>query len=103
MRVYCEGSGKRIQRRAKRVWDTDLYILAFGALRAVFSAGELNQWADTMAERGLRMRVGLDEVVGDWADAGAGRVGSDSDSDGGSETEDEIESSARERRRLMPY
>ena len=56
----------------------DLYLLAFGPLREAFSTRELHQWADTMAEREIRMRVGLDEVVGEWADNG-----SHGDRDGG--------------------
>ncbi|KAH9847402.1 DUF1740-domain-containing protein [Lenzites betulinus] len=77
----------------------ELYLLAFGPLRGAFSARELNGWADTMAERGVRMRVGLDEVVGEWReDGGEGRV---NEGDGGDS--DEIEERARELRRLMPY
>ncbi|KAI0375320.1 DUF1740-domain-containing protein [Pilatotrama ljubarskyi] len=78
----------------------ELYLLAFGPLRGSFSARELNEWADTMAERGVRMRVGLDEVVGEWRDNAVARRRAD-DEDGGSE--DEIERQARELRRLMPY
>ena len=77
---------------------TELYLLAFGPLRAVFSTRELNQWADTMAERGIRMRVGLDEVVGEMAD----NKSEDERSEVG-DGEDEIEQIAKERRRLMPY
>ncbi|TBU34597.1 NRDE-2, necessary for RNA interference-domain-containing protein [Dichomitus squalens] len=76
----------------------ELYLLAFGPLRAVFSTRELNQWADTMAERGIRMRAGLDEVVGDLMDNKA----EDAMSDVG-DGEDEIEQRAKELRRLMPY
>lgn len=41
----------------------ELYLLAFGPLRAVFNPRELDGWAETMAERGIRMRKGLDEVL----------------------------------------
>ncbi|KAI0361277.1 DUF1740-domain-containing protein [Trametes cingulata] len=78
----------------------ELYLLAFGPLRDCFSARELNEWADTMAERGVRMRVGLDEVVGEWRDNGGERRRMD---EGEEDSEDEIERRARELRRLMPY
>ncbi|KAH9944116.1 NRDE-2, necessary for RNA interference-domain-containing protein [Epithele typhae] len=74
-----------------------LYLLAFGPLRVVFNNRELRQWADTMAERGIRMRAGLDEVAGDWTDGGE-ENGSASDAG-----EAEIEERARELRRLRPY
>ncbi|KAI1793871.1 NRDE-2, necessary for RNA interference-domain-containing protein [Ganoderma leucocontextum] len=77
----------------------ELYLLAFGPLREVFSTRELKLLAETMAERRLRMRVGLDEVVGEWTD-NANRAREEM---GGSGDEDEIEQSARELRRLMPY
>jgi len=50
-----------------------------------------------MAERGIRLRKGLDEVVGDMVDEGI------EEERGGSGDEDEIEHNARELRRLMPY
>ncbi|KAJ2971881.1 hypothetical protein NUW54_g12394 [Trametes sanguinea] len=87
----------------------ELYLLAFGPLRGAFSARELNQWADTMAERGVRMRVGLDEVVGEWTEGdgaqGSRRVAQSGNGEEGGEEEsaDEIEHNARELRRLMPY
>ncbi|KAH9947908.1 NRDE-2, necessary for RNA interference-domain-containing protein [Amylocystis lapponica] len=74
----------------------ELYLMAFGRLRSVFSAGELNAWAETMAERGLRMRRGLEEELEGWA--GEAALGEE---DG--EAEDEIEERARELRRLLPY
>ncbi|EMD42012.1 hypothetical protein CERSUDRAFT_110552 [Gelatoporia subvermispora B] len=77
----------------------ELYMAAFGPLRNVFSRRELHELAETMAERGLRMRRGLDEVVGDF---GGEEKRRDEDNGSGSEM-DEIEQSARERRRLMPY
>ena len=75
----------------------ELYLLAFGPLRSVFSARELNEWADTMAERGIRMRKGLDEMLEGWMEDGAGKAQDDE------MAEDEIEHNARELRRLMPY
>ena len=69
---------------------TALYLLAFGPLRAVFSARELNVLGDTMAERGIRMRVGLDEVVGEAGENNKGEDGSrgSEDSEEGEEGED---------------
>ncbi|RDB29182.1 Protein NRDE2 [Hypsizygus marmoreus] len=75
----------------------ELYLLAFGALRGVFSANELNGIADTMAERGLRLRRGLDEVLAGWNNVEENK---EEMSDSG---DDEIVDNARELRRLMPY
>jgi hypothetical protein len=50
-----------------------------------------------MAERGIRLRQGLDEVVGVMADA------DEVEREEGEEPEDEIEHNAQELRRLMPY
>ncbi|KAG6911532.1 hypothetical protein DXG01_011834 [Tephrocybe rancida] len=74
----------------------DLYLLAFGPLRSVFNGQELGGLADTMAERGLRLRTGLDESLEGWK----GEIEEGPDSDSGS---DEIVDNARELRRLMPY
>jgi len=74
----------------------DLYLLAFGPLRGVFSGQELRGIADTMAERGLRLRRGLDEALDGWAGEIEDGAGSDSGTD-------EIMDNARELRRLMPY
>lgn len=74
---------------------TELYLLAFGPLRSVFSALELNQIADTMAERGLRLRKGLDEMLEGYTVA---EKVEDEEVD-----EDEIEYDASELRRLRPY
>ncbi|GLB36027.1 putative NRDE-2, necessary for RNA interference [Lyophyllum shimeji] len=75
----------------------DLYLLAFGPLREVFSGQELGAIADTMAERGLRLRYGLDDVLGGWKVEMEDRA---SEWDSGT---DEIMDNARELRRLMPY
>ncbi|KAG2350232.1 hypothetical protein BDR05DRAFT_1007388 [Suillus weaverae] len=73
----------------------ELYMVAFGPLRSVFSARELDGFVDIMAERGVRMRKGVDEYIdGDE---------SDSDSEDLDGSEDEIEYEARQRRLLMPY
>ena len=73
--------------------STELYLLAFGPLRSVFQVHELNALAETMAERGIRLRQGLDVIE-------SGVVEADEEDN---ESEDEIEHNARELRRLMPY
>jgi hypothetical protein len=76
-------------------------LLAFGPLRSVFTAPELNSLAETMAERGLRLRKGLDEVLEDAAGELPRAVDPMSvDEDYG---EEDIEERAREIRRLRPY
>lgn len=75
---------------------TELYLLAFGPLRSVFQVHELNGLADTMAERGIRLRQNLDEILGQMDVTEGVREGSE-------DSEDEIEHNARELRRLMPY
>jgi hypothetical protein len=62
----------------------------------VFSPTELNSFSDTMAERELRMRKGIDDFLEGWKDA--------NDGDGESDEElDEIEHNAKEYLRLLPY
>ncbi|PPQ62959.1 hypothetical protein CVT24_006065 [Panaeolus cyanescens] len=74
----------------------ELYLLAFGPLRGVFQAAELHRLADSMIERGLRLRRGLEEVV-DYIPM---EVEEDKDENEGI---DEIEARAKEYRRLLPY
>ncbi|KAG2369454.1 NRDE-2, necessary for RNA interference-domain-containing protein [Suillus spraguei] len=74
----------------------ELYMVAFGRLRSVFSARELDGFVDIMAERGIRMRKGVDEYMTGGDESGSGSE----DLDG---SEDEIEHEARQRRLLMPY
>ncbi|KAJ7293452.1 NRDE-2, necessary for RNA interference-domain-containing protein [Mycena rebaudengoi] len=76
----------------------ELYLIAFGPLRAVFSTRELNGFADTMAERGLRLRRGLDEFLEGWEEKEAGDEEEEEDMDG-----DEIENAARDYRLRLPY
>jgi len=76
---------------------TELYLVAFGPLRGVFKVHELKGLADTMVERGIRLRQGLDEVVGVMVYEGRQEEREESGD------EDEIEHNARELRRLMPY
>ncbi|KAK7064328.1 NRDE-2, necessary for RNA interference-domain-containing protein [Favolaschia claudopus] len=66
----------------------ELYLTAFGALRGVFSAQELDGFADTMAERGVRLRRGLDELLEGWEEEN----GRDMEED---DNEDEIVDAAR--------
>jgi len=60
--------------------------MAFGVLRSVFATQELGLLMGLMAERGLRLRQGLDEALEGWDESGAKE--SDNDSD---EEESEIE------------
>ena len=76
---------------------TELYLLAFGPLRSVFNARELNAFADTMAERELRTRKGLDEFLEGWEEDMAAQE------EDGEDGADELEYNANELRRLMPY
>ncbi|TFY82820.1 hypothetical protein EWM64_g1196 [Hericium alpestre] len=76
----------------------ELYLLAFDALRSVFTPRELNILGEAMAERGLRMRRGLDEALDGWTE-GNERL-EDEEMSG---EEDEIEYNARELQRLKPY
>ncbi|KAL0951362.1 hypothetical protein HGRIS_008066 [Hohenbuehelia grisea] len=79
--------------------DKGLYLLAFGQLRNVFNASELKSLADTMAERQVRMRIDLHDILESWKtdERRAESAGSESDS------EDEIEQRAKEYRRLLPF
>ena len=45
--------------------------MAFGVLRSVFVTQELGLLAGLMAERGLRLRQGLDEALEGWDESGA--------------------------------
>lgn len=78
----------------------ELYLLAFGPLRSVFKKEELAHFADTMAERGIRMRQGLEEVLEGWT---MGKRVEEREGEENNEQLDEIEENARELRRLMPY
>lgn len=73
----------------------ELYLLALGRLRGLFKSRELVTLVESMAERGLRLRGSIDELV-------------DGLSDGVSELEDgvadeEVAERAAELRQLMPY
>ncbi|KAJ7169756.1 NRDE-2, necessary for RNA interference-domain-containing protein [Mycena filopes] len=75
----------------------ELYLLAFGPLRGVFSAQELDGFADTMAERELRLRRGLEEFVEGWEEKERRQA------DPASPSENEIELAAEEYRQRLPY
>ncbi|KAJ7225643.1 NRDE-2, necessary for RNA interference-domain-containing protein [Mycena pura] len=91
--------GRQVQsKQIGRLKQTiELYLVAFGPLRAVFSAQELNGFADTMAERELRLRHGLEEFMEGWE----GNNESGAESEGGSG--DEIVTAAEEYRKRLPY
>ncbi|KDQ63400.1 hypothetical protein JAAARDRAFT_147686 [Jaapia argillacea MUCL 33604] len=82
--------------------EKELYLLGFGPLRSVFKSTELDHLAESMAERGIRMRRDLGEML---EEAARGDREEDSEiSDDNSEYgEAEIEHRAEELRRLMPY
>ncbi|EIN14098.1 hypothetical protein PUNSTDRAFT_140471 [Punctularia strigosozonata HHB-11173 SS5] len=80
--------------------NKQLYLLAFGPLRSTFTAAELDSLVETMAERGLRLRRGLDEVA---TSSPAGSVHWAPASRSEDYGEEEIEERAREMRRLRPY
>ncbi|KAJ7103657.1 NRDE-2, necessary for RNA interference-domain-containing protein [Mycena belliarum] len=96
IRVRQLGRAKKLLFRA--IGDCPLvkefYLLAFGPLRAVFSAQELNAFADTMAERELRLRCEFD--MQGWVEKENGSE--DEESSG-----DEIEAAAKEYRHRLPY
>lgn len=68
---------------------------AFDRLRPVFSNHELKSLWETMVERGIRIRKGLEEEV-----EGRNDVNGNSD---GEEDLDEMEFNSRELARLKPY
>lgn len=70
---------------------------AFNRLRPAFSAHELKSLWETMIERGLRIRKGLEEVIEEWDDGNGSGV-----EENGPEL-DEIEYNSRELARLKPY
>ena len=89
---------------------TELYLLAFGPLRSVFSGRELQDWGEAMVERGIRLRRGLNEALEGWVEVdgeaegdSTRQQGGGGGGGGGEAGEDEIEYNARELRRLRPY
>jgi len=70
---------------------------AFDRLRPVFSTHELRSLWETINERGLRIRRGLEEEIEGWND-----VNREAGEDVGGDL-DEIECDSRELARLKPY
>ncbi len=80
-------------------YNEDIYMQAFDRLRPAFSAHELKSLWETMVERGLRIRKGLEEVIEGWDEEKAPYMeGKEQDGE-----LDEIEYDARELARLRPY
>ncbi|KAH7104612.1 DUF1740-domain-containing protein [Auriculariales sp. MPI-PUGE-AT-0066] len=78
-------------------WSKDLYLPAFGPIQSAFKSTELSHWAESMVERGVRLRQELDIFTQNQ---------DDHDMDDGEDlpaVEAEIEHRAHELRRLMPY
>lgn len=78
-------------------WVKDFYLLAFDQLRSAFTSTQLDAWANVMAERQIRTRTDVEELLVDWVPEG------DSASESESQGELEIEHRAQELRRLRPY
>ncbi|KAI9462434.1 DUF1740-domain-containing protein [Lactarius psammicola] len=74
----------------------DIYMQAFDRLRPVFSVHELKSLWETMVERGIRIRKGLDEEIEGWNEVNG-------NSEEGEDSLDEMEYSSRELARLKPY
>lgn len=73
-----------------------MYMQAFDRLRPVFSSHELKSLWETMVERGIRTRTGLEEDVEGWNEVNA-------NSEEGEDLLDEMEYNSRELARLKPY
>lgn len=77
---------------------------AFDRLLPAFSAHELRSLWETMVERGLRIRKGLEEVMEEWDVEKTSRTEAWDEADEGRDGElDEIEYDAQELARLKPY
>lgn len=80
---------------------TELYLMAFeDDLRTAFAMHELLSLADTMAEKGIRLRRSLNDMSEAHGELNEERNSNVSD---GSGEEDEVEYNSRELRRLRPY
>jgi hypothetical protein len=79
-------------------WVKDFYLLAFDQLRTTFTSTQLDTWTNVMAERQIRIRTDIEELLVDWASEESSD--SESVSQGG---ELEIEYRAQEFKRLLPY
>lgn len=67
----------------------------------MFTSHELNAFADIMAERGIRTRIALDELLEGWKEAR--QVNLDVEMRAPDSEDDELEHNAKELRRLRPY
>lgn len=72
---------------------------AFDRLRPVFSTHELKNLYETMVERGIRTRKGLEEEVERWNEVGV----NSEEGEAGEDLLDEMEYNSRELARLKPY
>ena len=79
--------------------DAELYLMAFGPLRAVFTVTALNDLISVMVERGLRMRRDIEEFLDDWEDPAmiVERI------DEGNEGDAELETLMYDREQAKPY
>lgn len=93
-------------RRYFFAFPTDLYLLPFGPLRSAYTAKELEELANLMAQRRIRVRIALDAFVEDWQEEAS------DDDDGGDAMREEgfvgvdefrLIREQEERKRLMPY
>ena len=84
-------------RRARSliVQHEDIYMQAFDRLRPVFLTHELKSLCETMVERGIRLRKGLEEEIEGWSENYV-------NAEEGDEL-DELEYNSRELARLKPY
>jgi hypothetical protein len=69
---------------------------AFDRLRPAFSTHELRSLWETMVERGMRLRKGLEEEIEGWNE-------NDVNAEEGEDLLDEMEYNSRELARLKPY
>jgi hypothetical protein len=83
----------------------DLYLLPFGPLRESFTARELEEVADLMANRKVRIRVGMESFLETWRGEGESEEDEDGRALEGEMGEDErlLVRAQEERARLMPY
>jgi len=80
-------------------WSKDLYLLPFRQpLRDQFKKSELELWANTMMERQIRLREGIEDYL-----ETEGAENSDNDTMNGEGGDKELESLIDDRRRLAPY
>jgi hypothetical protein len=79
--------------------NADLYMMAFGPLRTVFKITELNDLVSAMAERGLRLRRDIEELLEGWEDPSMAVDNGDE----GNEGDVELETLMYNREQAKPY